>query len=564
MTRRRPTFIELLVIPAVLIAGTATWLLHAGAWDIGNRSPILSYDTAQYALAARELAWHGRLATPYALPIELERHAEPPWPLASVQPGLVLIEALAFRLVPAQGRLAGPDPRAAFSLVLPFICFLLLGAWLALSTRLVIALRLPDAKPAMCAAAALVVGVAFVLDPEAQHFAIGGFTELPFTVGLLLAIFGLAFGLPARSPLSYGLGLGVAALFRANTLWLAPVFAVAAAWSGPRERAWRTFARVMLGWALPIAPWWLYKWRAFGSPGWDLARFGLWDGIRGQSWFSLSHQATLPPLPHGAEAMALIAGKILHNLPGLAGAMLLGPRGLWLGALVTWLVLARPARPFAAAALAALAAGALEVLSAAASLPWSRSMFPARVLLEPLGMLALWALIARLRGPAVTPFMRRALLALTATLALGGGAWSTARGLTEAREASLERSVPATRTLTALSIALNERIPPGEVIMSNLGPALAWQTNHPVVHLALAPGDVEPCRRHLDFRHIVLVFHDARSAWGQWSEVVAREGCANTLGLEVAHETRYTTRDGFLIVWLELRPRGPALASAAR
>jgi hypothetical protein len=100
--------------------------------------------------------------------------------------------------------------------------------------------------------------------------------------------------------------------------------------------------------------------------------------------------------------------------------------------------------------------------------------------------------------------------------------------------------------------------------MSNLGPALAWQTNHPVVHLALAPQDVEPCRRLLDFRHIVLVYRDARAAWGQWSEVVARDGWANTLGLGVAHETRYTTRDGFLIVWLELRPRGPSLASAVR
>jgi hypothetical protein len=191
-------------------------------------------------------------------------------------------------------------------------------------------------------------------------------------------------------------------------------------------------------------------------------------------------------------------------------------------------------------------------------------MFPARVLLESLGMLTLWALIARLRAPAVSTVMRRALFALVAAIALGWGGWSTARGLAAAHERSLERSVPDSQTLTAISITLNKRIPAGEAIMSNLGPALAWQTNHPVVHLALAPGDVELCRRHLDFRHIVLVFRDARSAWGQWSEVVAREGWANTLDMGVARETRYISPDGFLIVWLELRPRGPELAAAVR
>ena len=564
MTRRRPSLLELLVIPVVLAAGTTLWLLHADAWDLGGRSPVLNYDTAQYALAARELAWHGRLATPYALPVELQHHAGPPWPLAVVQPGLVLTEALAFRLVPARGANVRSDRRASFTLVLPFICFLLAGAGIALSTRHVVARYWPEASHVTRAAAALMVGLAFVLDPEAQHFAIGGFTELPFTLGLLLAVFGLALEIPRTTPLRYGLVLGVAGLFRANMLWLAPVFAVAAAWSGPRERARRTLALVLLGWVLPIAPWWFYKWHEFGSPGWDLTRFVVWDGIRGQTWFSLLHQATLPVLPHGAEAVTLIAGKMFGNLPGLLGAMLLGPRGLWLGALVAWLVLMRPQRPFAAAALAALVAAALGVLTAAASIPWLRYMFPTRVILEPLGMVALWALIARLPSPAVSLAMRRTLLALVAALALGWGGWSTAHGLAEARVASRERGLPSTRTLTELSIALGARIAPREPIMSNLGPSLAWQTNHPVVHLALAPGDVEACRRHLDFRHILLVFRDPRAAWGQWGEIVAREGWAGTLGLDIEHETRFVTPDGFQVVWLELRPLGPALATATR
>ena len=564
MTRRRPSFLELLVIPVVLAAGTWLWLTHADAGDVGGGSPILNYDTAQYALAARELAWHGRFAMPYALPIELQHHASPPWPLATVQPGVVLVEALAYRLVPARGGFARSDRRAAFTLVLPFICFLLGGAGLALSTRHVVARYWPEASGAMRAAAALMVGLAFVLDPEAQRFAIGGFTEMPFTLGMLLATFGLALEIPAASPLRYGLVLGLTGLFHPNMLALAPVFAVAAAWSGPRQGAWRTLGLVLLGWALPLAPWWLYKWREFGSPGWDLTNYLVWDGIRGHNWFSLFHQATLPVLPHGTEAVALIAGKMLRNLPGLLGAMLLGPRGLWLGALAAWLVFARPTRPFAATALAALAAAALGVLSAAATLPSLHYMFPARVIVEPLGMLALWALIARLPAAAVSRPMRWTLLALVAVLALGWGAWSTQRGLAQARVGASTRGMPATRTLTALSIVLAPRIPPGEPIMSNLGPTLAWQTNHPVVHLALAPGDVEACRHHLDFRHILLVFRDPRAAWGQWGEIVAREGSAGTLGLDVAHEMRFVTPDGFQVVWLELRPLGPALAAAAR
>ena len=564
MTRWRPTLIELLVIPVVLAAGTALWLLHASAWDLGGRSPILGFDTAQYALAGRELSWHGRLATPYALPIELLHHANPPWPLAALQPGMVLVEGLTFKLVPAIGSFASPDPRAALSLILPFICFLLIGSGLALGARHLVARYRPGAPPSARAAAALMVGLAFVLDPEAQHFAIGGFTELPFTAGLLLALLGLALEVPASGALRYGLVLGLAGLFRANTLWLTPILALAAALSGPRERAWRTAALVMLGWAIPLAPWWFYKWRAFGSPDWDLSRYVLWDGIRGQTWFSLFHQPALPVVPHGFEAVTLLAGKVLRNLPGLLTSMLLGPRALWIGAIAAWLVLVKPARPFAAAGLAVLACGAMGVLTAAASIPWLRYMFPTRVLLEPFGMLALWALIARIPPAHVTPRLRGALLALVAVLALGWGAWSTSEGLDEARAGSRVRGVPSTHTLTAISIELSHRIRPGEPVMSNLGPALAWQTNHPVVHLALAPQDVESCRRYLDVRHVILVFRDARAAWGQWSEVFARAGAANALGMNVASETRYVSPDGFMIVWLELKPLGPALASATR
>ena len=554
---------ELLVLPLVLFAAAALWWLHGQAWDLGGRSPILNYDTAQYALAARELSWHGRFASPFALPLDLVHHGAPPWPLAVVQPGLVLFEAAVFRLVPANGMMAGPDSRAGLTLILPFCCFLMLAASLAMGVRHVFARWWPEAPLRARAGAALTLGLCLALDPEAQHFAIGGFTELPFTLGLLFAFLGLALEVPVQRPLAFGVLLGLAGLFRANMLGLLPLFAIGAAASAPVSRRMRTFGLVLLGFALPLAPWWFYKWRTFGSPAWDLTRFVVWDGVQGRTWFSLYHQAALPVLPAGAEAVRLLAGKTLHNLPVLAGQMLAGPRGLWLGGLLGWLLLARPPRPLAAAGWVALFAALMGMGSAAVSIPWLRYLFPTRVLVEPVGMLALWALIERIPPASLAVPARRALLLATAALALGWGAWCTVRGLDEARLTSRERGVPSTTSLTSVSILLSNDLVPGEPLMSNLGPALAWQTNHPVVHLALTPDDVDACRRRLDFRHIVLVFRGEKRAWAGWSEIVEREGFARTLPhLGVTDERRYRTPDGFTIVWLVLGPLAPALAAA--
>ena len=560
--RPRPSLPDLLVLPLVLTAAACAWLLHAQAWDLGGRSPVLNYDTAQYAIAARELAWHGHLATPYALPVDLVRQGAPPWPLSAVQPGLVLFEALVFKIVPARGATAGSDPRAWLTLILPFCCFLMLAASLALAVRHLFARWWPEAPLRARAGAALVVGLCFALDPEAQHFAVGGFTELPFTLGLLFGFLGLALEAPVAIPLAFGVVLGLTGLFRANMLALAPVFALAAAACVPAPRRLRTAALVLAGFALPLLPWWFYKWRAFGSPSWDITRFVLWDGVQGRTWFSLYHQALLPDVPHGAEAAGLLAAKVLHNLPTLGSEMLSGPRGLWVGGLVGWLAIGRPPRPLAAAGWTVFAAAVLGVLGAAASIPWLRYLFPTRVLLEPAGMLALWALVERIPPATLGVAARRTVLVATAVLALAWGGWCTARGLDEARATSHERGVPSTNSITAISIALSGELTPGEPLMSNLGPSLAWQTNHPVIHLALTPDDVEACRRRLDFRHVVLVVRDGQRAWAGWNEIVEREGFSRTLPrLGAVDERRYHTSDGFTVVWLVLGPLGPSLAS---
>jgi hypothetical protein len=150
-----------------------------------------------------------------------------------------------------------------------------------------------------------------------------------------------------------------------------------------------------------------------------------------------------------------------------------------------------------------------------------------------------------------------------ALLALGWGTWQTRAVHAESRAVSQERGVPSSVTLTTLSVKLGEVLVPGETLMSNLGPALAWQTNHPVIHLAYSPADVSACRRVHDFRHIVLVFRSADRAWNEWQEIVARPGAARLIPeLAVSREQRFATVDGFTVVWLELGPLPPQLAAA--
>src|SRR5215831_1502317 len=126
----------------LLVAGCTLWVLHAESWSLGRRSPVLSYDTAQVALAARELASHGRLATPYALPLELAAHPQPPWPLALVQPGLVILEAVAFRIAPTELKIGGhsfaqwrrPDQIEWLVIPIVFTCYVMCGILIALAT----------------------------------------------------------------------------------------------------------------------------------------------------------------------------------------------------------------------------------------------------------------------------------------------------------------------------------------------------------------------------------------------------------------------------------------------
>ncbi|MFI5371345.1 MAG: hypothetical protein ACHQ52_07275, partial [Candidatus Eisenbacteria bacterium] len=484
-----------------------------------------------------------------------------PWPLAVVQPGLVLFEALVFRLVPPTGAMASSDARAWLTLFLPFTGFLLIVGVLTIGIWHLFRVHRPDATGLERRGAALALGLLFALDPEAQHFAIGGFTEIPFTAGLLFAVLGLALGRATAIPLAYGVVLGLTGLFRANMLWLGPLFIAGATALALPGRRVRTLVPVAIGFALPLAPWWLYKWREFGDPAWDLSRFTAWDHVGGRDWFSLFHLPEVPQLPHGTEAVRLLAAKMAHNLPVMLFDMSRGLGALWLGAIVLWLLVVKPPRALAIAGLVVLGSGAFGVLAATIGIPWLRYLFPTRVLVECAGLPALWALIAGLPGLAAA--QRRTLQIGIGILAIGWGGWTTLGGVAEARETASERGVPTSSTFTELSVLLNKELRPGETVMSNLGPALAWQSLHPVLHLALTPGDVEACRRRRDFRVILLAFREPDRAWPGWVEIMSRYGAAATVPrLSVLSERRYHSSDGFIVVWLALGPMAPAMADA--
>ena len=557
---------RLLAAVIVLIVGGWLWSLHAGAWDLGGRSPVLGYDAAQYAVAARELAEHGRLATTFALPIELGRHPRPPWPLASVQPGLVVAEAVVDRVVPGGLHLPGhrlplaqPSEREWLSLALPLASFLGIAMLLVVGIGALLARMAPESPPALRWAAGAVVAFAFLLDPEAQHFAAGGFTELPYTLGVMIALFLVAFGAAARRPLLFGLLLGVTGSFRANMLWFAPCVAIGVAALAPRGARARIAIAVLLGYALPLLPWWIYKWRQFGSPGSDLSRLMLWEGVEGRTWFTMLHLPEPPTLPTGLHAWTLIADKMWRNLGPLLLAVASGPRALWIGALAVWL-LARPSRPLAVAGLLVLAQLGLSILAAAATIPWLRYVFPARIPLEAAGLLATWALVGRVPEQPLGASTRRLLRVGVGGLALAWGLWQCGLGLREARATSADRGLPSVATLTDLGQRLDRELTTDEPVMSNLGATLAYHARRPVLHLALAPEDLEACRARLTFTHVLLAFRGADRAWSEWQAAMTPGGELRHPEWNVARVRRWTSADGFSIVWLELGPPRPRLA----
>jgi hypothetical protein len=554
----------------LMLAGILLWIQHAESWDLGRRSPVLNYDTSQYALAGRELAQHGTLDTPFALPVELGVKPGPPWPISMIQPGMIGIDALVEKLLPHPvdrggshyGAWARPDQREWLLLSFPFMCFVMAGVSMGIGARHLLKKMAPDLGSGWRAAGGFAIGLGFLLDPEAQHFGMSPGTDLPFAFGLIGAFAALALGRSSERPSLYGLLLGLAGSFRLATLGIAPILIAAAVLDAPRERRLRVALLAGGCFLLPLLPWWIYKWRAFGSPAWDLSRLMLWDGVQGMSGFDLLHLPELPDLPRGLAAWTPLSHKIESNLPGLISALLTGPRFLWAVALPAWLIVTRPPRAVALAGLALIAIAVVSLLLAAATIPWLKNAFAARVLLEAAGPLACWGLLVHWQSAGLSPRARRAIALAIAGLVLVWGTLQTVRGRDEVRQLSRQRGTPGALTLLQIAVLLSQQIPKNEPVMCNLGPELAWEARRPVIHLARRPEDIADCRRHCEFRNVLLVFRDPSRAWPGWTELVAHPmEASRDPALNIVHARRYQSGDGFTVVWFELGPAEPKLAA---
>ncbi|NOT33686.1 MAG: hypothetical protein HOP12_05880, partial [Candidatus Eisenbacteria bacterium] len=453
-----------------------------------------------------------------------------------------------------------PDRREWLMLALPLACFLALAwllSWLAYRV-------LREFAPGLGAwprgVASTTLGLAFVLDPEAQHLAIGGLTEAPFTLGLVIACGALATGWAAHRPLAFGLLLGVTGLFRGNMLWFAPLFAIAAAASAtPGRRRW-PFVRVLSGYGLLLAPWWLHKAMSFGSPAWDLSALGLWDGVGGRNWLTLTHLPQMPELPSLSASLPLLIEKLSRNVASVGPSLVTGWRAVPVGALLVWIAFGRGAPRLRITAIAIAAATALSLVVAALGASWLRYLFPMRVPLEAAGLLALFALIARIPDAMLRASARRLIHAAIAVTALAWGVQQTRRGNLEAREVAATRALPGVATLNQLADRIVREVPAEEPVMSNLGSTLAWYADRPIVHLALTPNDVNACRDRLEFRHVLVVFPDSARSWPGWGEIVARpQLAAEHPGWSTREVRHWLTSEGLRAVWIELGPRATSL-----
>ncbi len=530
------------VLAATLVglAACAVLWLHARSFGLGGRTPLLDPEGASYALAAKELAAAGRFQTPSALPLDLVRHPLPPWPLAGLEPGLVAADAALFRAFGAREELVLAWPLMAFAA-------LAVAIWVA-------GARISSALGATVAA------LGWILDPVAQHRALAGTPEAPAALLLFLVLAAIASGWPERHPFGFGLLVGAGGLLRLGLFGVAPVLCAAAAVAAPRPERGRVLGYALLGAFLLFTPVWAYRAASGGTLHWHLVRSGLWNGVDGSSWLMLTHVPQLPPLPDWGSIAAKLIGKAMGQFPSVLFALTEGARGTLIVALLAALLWLAPSRPLAWAGWCALLTLAFFALGACFTTPSARQLLAARAPVEAGG---LWGLLALLRA-APQRYSPRLLRAAALAVVLTWALFQDLLGFQVARQASQRSPFPSPSELDGLARSLAAECTANEVVMSNLGPLLAWKAHRPVLDLALSPADLEACRHRVEFRRIVLVYRDPGDAWPQWREVVLRGGRAS---LEpewnIAQWKNGYTAGGFRVVWLVLGDLPPRFARAA-
>ena len=448
------------------MVAAAFWCAHVAiaVWAPGRA--LFSYDSAQYALAGRHLAEHGRLLTPYAYASTLREGAGPPYPLLAGHPLVPLLLAPLFRLFGAH---------AWVSLVPMAICYLIT---VACGVELVL---LSGGSPLLAA----IVGVALATAPRMLENATDGLSEIPFVAAWTAAMLVLARMRREPHPLRLGACLGLAHLARPVVVPTLPVWLVAVALASEPGRRVRNTAVAFGGFGLLALTLFLYKWRTTGSPFTDVGGTMLLTQLSPE--FAPHIVARLLHPPNALAWIRAHPGALVHklatSLPFMAGqAFMLGG---WINGLAFALWIVRPRRdgdgPMRLAAGGSLV---LFTLLAAVTLPRSQYLFPMLPAAVAFGALTLERLGRAARLPAGVPVALVAAILSWSSLRLIATEWAGLRATTRPPAAFDERDVEQ------LGAALAARLPAHTLVASDMAPWVSWYSRRPTVTLPVTAADL--------------------------------------------------------------------------
>ena len=446
---------------------------------------LLTYDSAEYAIAGRHLAHTGALATWFVHPDELATPRRPPFPLIVGHPLVPLLDAAVFAVGGA---------RPALTLIPAGLCYLalVLGAY-------ALGRRLSDS-----AAAGLAAGGAVALAPQVLHFASEGLSEIPFAAAWMGALI-LMWDFPRRPrPGALGLLLGIAHLARPTMGPMLPAWLIGIAWAAAPGTRGRTVTQVLLGFLGGAAPLALYKLVAAGHPLADVARFNLLSHLSPELDPVRIHRMIEPPEP--------LAYLLAHPEALWGKVAIFGPRmaldaiaqGGWAFAALFLVWALRPGQPANEQPFRFIVIATFVLFTALVTitLPNRRYLFPLLPVLLVVGIGEAARLASRLRAPSAI-----AVSALPMVLVLAP-ALSTLRLWSRAWPAGIvDRGGFTEREWITLGRGVAERVPAGAVTASDVGPHVAWYGERASVLIPNSPEEIPELDRRLRLESIVLTNH---------------------------------------------------------
>ena len=456
-----------------LLVAAACWCAHVAiaVWAPGRA--LLTYDSAQYALAGRHLAEHGRLATPYAYTSTLREGAGPPYPLLAGHPLVPLMLAPLFKLFGAH---------AWVTLVPAAVCYLVT---VACAVELVL-------LSGGSAPLAGIVGVALAIAPGMLQNAADGLSEMPFAAAWSAAMLVMTRMRRDPQPLRLGACLGIAHLARPVVVPALPVWLAAVAVASEPGRRLRNVGVAFGGFSLFALSLVLYKWGATGSPFTDVGGTMLLTQLSPE--FQPHDVARLLHVPDAVAWIRAHPGALVHklttSLPFMVGeAFRLGG---WINGLAFALWIVRPRRD-GDGPMRLAAGGSLVVLTllAAVTLPRSQYLFPMLPAAVAFGSMTLERLGRAARLPAAVPVALVAAILSWSSLRPTAAGWARARSVTRPPAAFVESDVER------LGTALAARLPERTLVASDMAPWVSWYARRPSVNVPVTTADLAELRaRH--------------------------------------------------------------------